>query len=72
MVLDIAMLINCFFFNSDLHKIIIIILFFSFFFFFFTPLEFFTSVLTDGFTLEFEWQQVSSSLLDSSQDSGHS
>ena len=33
---------------------------------------FFTSVLADGFSLEFEWQQVSSSLLDSSQDSGHS
>ena len=28
----------------------------------FTPLEFFTSVLADGFSLEFEWQQVSSSL----------
>ena len=26
------------------------------------PLEFFTSVITDGFSLEFEWQQVSSSL----------
>ena len=25
----------------------------------FTPLEFFTSMLTDGFSLEFEWQQVS-------------
>ena len=36
----------------------------------FTPLEFFTSVLADGFSLEFEWQQVSSSLQDSSQDSG--
>ena len=38
----------------------------------FTPLEFFTSVLADGFSLEFEWQQVSSSLQDLSQDSGHS
>ena len=36
----------------------------------FTPQEFFTSVLADGFSLEFEWQQVSSSLQDSSQDSG--
>ena len=36
----------------------------------FTPLEFFTSVLADGFSLEFEWQQVSSSLQDSSQYSG--
>ena len=29
-------------------------------------------MLTDGFTLEFEWQQDSSSLQDSSQDSGRS
>ena len=36
----------------------------------FTPLEFFTSVLADGLSLEFEWQQVSSSLQDSSQYSG--
>ena len=52
---------------------------FSFFFFFFqlllllllfTPLEFFTSVLANGFSLEFEWQQVPSSLQDSSQYSG--
>ena len=35
-----------------------------------TPLEFFTSVLADGFSLEFEWQQVSSSLQDSFQYSG--
>ena len=35
-------------------------------------MEFFTSVLTDGFSLEFEWQLVSSSLQDSSQDSGRS
>ena len=33
----------------------------------FTPLEFFTSVLADFFSLEFEWQQVSSSLQNSSQ-----
>ena len=38
----------------------------------FTPLEFFTSVLADAFSLEFEWQHVSSSLQDSSQDSGRS
>ena len=37
---------------------------------YFTPLEFFISVLADGFSQEFEWQQVSSSLQDSSQDSG--
>ena len=37
-----------------------------------TPLEFFTSALTDGFSLEFEWQQVSSSLQDSSQYSSRS
>ena len=36
-----------------------------------TPLELFTSALADGFSLEFEWQQVSSSLQDSSQYSGH-
>ena len=29
-------------------------------------------MLADGFLLEFEWQQVSSSLQDSSQDSGRS
>ena len=38
----------------------------------FTHLEFPTSVLPDGFSLEFEWQQVSSSVQDSSQDSGRS
>ena len=38
----------------------------------FTPLEFFTSVLADGFSLESEWQQVSSGLQNSSQDSGRS
>ena len=37
----------------------------------FILLEFFTSVLADGFSLEFEWQQVSSSLQDSSQYSGN-
>ena len=36
----------------------------------YTLLEFFTSALTDGLTLEFEWQQVSSSLQDSSHGSG--
>ena len=38
--------------------------------FLFTPLEFFPSVLADGFSLKSEWQQVSSSLQDSSQYSG--
>ena len=38
----------------------------------FSPSDFFTSVLADGFSLEFEWQQVSSSLQDSSHDSGRS
>ena len=42
--------------------IIIIIIIYS--------LRVFTSVLADGFSLEFEWQQVSSSLQDSSQYSG--
>ena len=31
----------------------------------FTPLEFFTSALPDGFSLEFEWQKISSSQQDS-------
>ena len=35
-------------------------------------LEFFTSALADGFSLESEWQQVSSSLQDFSQYSGRS
>ena len=35
-------------------------------------LEIFTSTLTDSLSLEFEWQQVSSSLHDSSQYSGRS
>ena len=38
----------------------------------FTPLEFITSVLADGFSQKLEWQQVSSSLQYSSQDSGRS
>ena len=33
--------------------------------------EFFTSVLADDLSLETEWQQVSSSLQDSFQYSGH-
>ena len=41
-------------------------------YYYLTPLEFFPSVLADGFSLEFEWQQVSSSLQDSSPDSGRS
>ena len=40
--------------------------------FLFALLEFLTSVLSDGFSLEFVWQQVSSSLQDSSQYSGRS
>ena len=35
-------------------------------------LEFFTSALADGLSLEFEWHQVSSSHQDSSQYSGRS
>ena len=38
----------------------------------FTPREFFTPVLCDGLSLEFEWQQVNSSLQDSSQYYGRS
>ena len=35
-------------------------------------LEYFISALADGLSLEFKWQQVSSSLQDSSQYSGRS
>ena len=35
-------------------------------------LEFFSLALADGLSLEFEWQQVSSSLQDFSQYSGRS
>ena len=35
-----------------------------------TPLEFFTLASADGFSEDSEWQQVSSSLQGSSQDSG--
>ena len=38
----------------------------------FNPWEFFTSAKADGLSLESEWQQVSSSLQDSSQYSGQS
>ena len=40
------------------------------YYYYYYSLEFFTSVLADGFSLEFERQQVSSSLQDSSQYSG--
>ena len=40
--------------------------------FYFTLWEFFISANADGFPLEFEWQQISSSLQDSSQYSGWS
>ena len=46
--------------------------YYYYYYYYYTPLEFFTSALTDGFTLDFEWQQVSSSLQDSSQDAGRS
>ena len=48
--------------NAPIIIIIIIIIIYS--------IEFFTSALTDGLSLEFEWQQTSSSLWDSSQYSG--
>ena len=38
----------------------------------FTPLQFFTSVVADDFSLGFEWPQVSSSLQDSTQYSDRS
>ena len=50
--------------SSIIIIIIIIIIIYSW--------EFFISVLADGFSLEFEWQQISSSLQDSSQYSGRS
>ena len=43
-----------------------------YYYYYYTPLEFFASVSADGFSREFDWQQVSSSLQDSSQDSGRS
>ena len=48
--------------------IIIIIIFF----FFFTRWDLFVSVLVDGFSVEFAWQQISSSLKDSYQYSDRS
>ena len=42
------------------------------YYYYYTVLEFFTSVSADGLSLEFEWQQVSSSLQDSFQDSSRS
>ena len=42
------------------------------YYYYFYSLEFFTSALADGFSLESEWQQVSLSLQESSQDSGSS
>ena len=50
--------------RSGIRCIIIIIIIYS--------LEFFTSALADGLSLEIEWQQVSSNLMDSSQYSGQS
>ena len=55
-------LTHCFF--LCLFNLIIIIIIYS--------LEFFTSTLADGLSLEFEWQQVSSSLQDSPQYSSRS
>ena len=51
--------------NSHYNNKIALLLLFTFW-------EFFTSALADGLSLEFEWQQVSSSLEDSLQDSGRS
>ena len=52
----------CDFVNLKPPKVIIIIIIYS--------LEFFTSTLADVLSLEIEWQQISSSLQDSSQYSG--
>ena len=46
---------------SPLHRLVIIIIIII------TPLEIFTSALADGFSPEFEWQQVSSNFQDSSR-----
>ena len=43
-----------------------------YYYYYYYPYEFFTSALADGFSLEFVWQQVSSSLQDSSQYSSRS
>ena len=51
--------------------IIIVIIFFIIIIIIYS-LEFFTSALADGLSLEFEWQQNSSSLQDSSPYSGRS
>ena len=59
----IEVLILLFTFLQIYSAVIIIIIIYS--------LEFFTSALADGLSLENEWQQVSSSLQDSSQYSGH-
>ena len=46
--------------------IIVTFMFHSFIIIIIIPCEFFTPVLADGISLEFEWQQVSSDLRDSS------
>ena len=43
-----------------------------YYYYHFTHLSFFTPVLADGLSLEFDWQHISSSLLDSSQYFGQS
>ena len=53
-------------------KVIIIIIIITIIIIIIIPLEFFISVFADGLSVEFEWKQVSSSLQDSSQDSGRS
>ena len=54
-----------FFFFVDYYKV-----YYYYYYYYYYSLEFFTSALANGFSLETEWQQVSSSLQDSSQDSG--
>ena len=54
---------------SDINIIIIILILLLLWWW---SLEFFSSALADGLSLEFEWQQVSSRLQDSSQYSGRS
>ena len=61
-------------FSSTVQSLISLFTFLQFYLYynylFFISLEFFTSALAHGLSLEFEWQQISSSLQDSSQYSG--
>ena len=53
-------------------SILTLIWYYHYYYYYIYSLEFFTSALADGLSLEFEWQQVSSSLQDSSHYSDRS